>query len=467
MRVTGERTLAVLAGLFWCGSVHGAPPTVDQAAALAEQARPHLEAVLGARVDPWPRCRLATPTERKDWQREELSQQLRWQFPDLDAEAFRRTLPAVQDAAQRVAVARYHPASGEILLIPENLDAIARWDEGLARVRTPAFLQLAIVHELARCALDRRYHLTRRQVACRDAEEYLALQALVEGRAQWVTRAVAGRLGTEAIFPLWCQRFIHLPDTATDPALRSASQEVLRQQCYAAFSGQEFYAALEANGVRDAERQVFTRPVCPLSWIERPERFMQAVRTQRPELAAVLAGVEAPAGAAGWVTSQEPWTAVMVRQIADLFGERARCVPVVHSWSEGRLRVWTAKENLAHQVALGLARFDDVAGAKRYVAFTADLQRKQDTKWGAEDSPFRILETHTKAITIAGADEAMWVERKMQFSGATNSVAVTMLTVRLGDAVMEITWRDVLPDLSWGERAVDQILRAASMTSAR
>src|SRR5690349_3743564 len=53
-----------------------------QATALLSQARPHLEAVLGCRLDTLPSIRPATEADGRQWDRPELELQVRGQFPD-------------------------------------------------------------------------------------------------------------------------------------------------------------------------------------------------------------------------------------------------------------------------------------------------------------------------------------------------------------------------------------------------
>src|SRR5262249_60328621 len=98
-------------------------------------------------------------------------------------------------------VCQYAEGHNVIVVAADNLEKIAAWDPALTKVNSPQFLQLALVYEAARCHLDHRYDLATLRAACRDAEEFDALQALVEGRALDVTRQVAARLGTEAPLP--------------------------------------------------------------------------------------------------------------------------------------------------------------------------------------------------------------------------------------------------------------------------
>src|SRR5262249_1581286 len=156
-----------------------------------------------------PRFQVATEADRRQWEKQKLESQLKWQFPDLTGESLPSALEATQALWRSASVACHREGSDTILLLPEQLAGIARWDGSLAAVATSAFFQLALVHETVRWVLDQRYGLARRRAACRDWEMFQALQALVEGRAQWVTRQVAVKMGTEASFPLLARLMLH------------------------------------------------------------------------------------------------------------------------------------------------------------------------------------------------------------------------------------------------------------------
>ena len=80
-------------------------------------------------------------------------------------------------------LARMVPGKDELLVVPENLTAVAGRHEGLQAAQFPAYLQIALAHELIRDVLDRRYRLTPRLTATRDSEEFQVLLALWEGKA--------------------------------------------------------------------------------------------------------------------------------------------------------------------------------------------------------------------------------------------------------------------------------------------
>jgi hypothetical protein len=430
---------------------------LEQAAKLLAQARPHLEAVLGAPLTELPRLRLATAAELQDWDRDELEAQVRRQFPDLAGDGLSQSVAATSEACRRSAVVRYRADADAILLLPDNLAPVAAWDDTLRAVDSPAFVQLALVHETVRWRLDHRHGLARLRAGCPDQEAFRCLQAAVEGRGQWVTRDVARRLGTEACFPLLARVFLHVPDATPDPALRVVSQEVLRQRYWAYAQGLAFWSALEVAGVKDAEGRVFGRLPCQVSWIDRPELYLRAARTGRPELDTALAALEGPGPAADWTVARQPWTPDMVRQVADLFGERTRADQVVRSWEDARLALWSAKGNPGQQVAVSAVRFDSAPAARSYYGFATDLQRKQDERLGDGRGGVRVAGSRSRALAIPAVDEAVYTEKQLQFGAGLGPMPLTVLTARSGPVVIEITWRGRAGDTAWAERVIRKI----------
>ena len=437
----------------------GAPSARGQdPAALFEAARPVLEEAAAQRFDHPPGCRFGTPADLQQLTDPELAAQVGSQFPDLQGERRAQAVDAAADAVRRATLAAWVPGRDALLLFPENARQIARWDPALAHADSPAVLQLALVHEAARALLERRHDLDRHRAACRDGEEFLALQAVEEGRALWITRQVARRLGTETSLTLLTERYLHLPESSPDPLLRLVGQEVLRRRYRAALDGLAFFDQLDARGVPDAEGVVFARPPRQQEWVARPDLYLRARQANRPDLADDLTRLEQALPQEEWTAAQEPWTPAMLRQTADLFGERERIEPLLRQWAEGRSLVWAGRKDPGRQVAVGVIRFQDPSAARAYFGFAADLQRKQDEVMGKlSGGACRVLESHGQALTLRGADEAACTAKRMQFAGAPGPVAVTEVWVRRGDTVLQFSWTGVPADAVWAERVLQAL----------
>src|SRR5262249_4567388 len=154
---------------------------------------------------------------------------------------------------------------------------IARRDRALAGANSEAFLRLALVHEVTRWVLDQQFDFSKRRAACRDSEELIALQALIEGRCQGVTRQVALRLGEEPTFALLTEAYRHAPDTASEGTLRVLCADVLQRRRWCCVRGEAFFDELSKQGETDAAA-VFARPPKQAAWVERPELYLRSQR---------------------------------------------------------------------------------------------------------------------------------------------------------------------------------------------
>jgi hypothetical protein len=460
----GRYGLVVLLGCLAAGPLAAQQPQPPDAARVEElfaQARPHLEAALGARLERVPQFRLLTAEEFRRLPDPELEATLFWLFPQLKREDFRKTAEVVRFVAAAATVARHLEGSDAVCVLPANGPVIARWDTTLQAAGSPAFLQLALVHETARFVLEKRHDLARRRRACRDPEEFLALQALTEGRAAWLTYQVARRLGSEAQFVPLAERYLRVPDLAPDPALRTMSHVTLRQRHWAAVCGFEFFDHLQQRGLPDAEKVAFARPPQDRRRVERPDAYLRGEQSGRTDLASALRTLADTLPAADWAAAQQPWTPEMVRQVAGLLGRRAQAERAVAAWDEGRSLVWMLRRDPRKQLALSLARHESEAGARSYFGFAVDLQRKQDEVGGGACAPaVRVLESRATALKLPGYDEAVRNDKRMQYGAGGEPVAVSTLLARSGKLVVECSWHGLAPDDDWATRVAAAALAA-------
>jgi hypothetical protein len=447
----------LLAALAAPALAQSGPPKADD---LLAAARPHLEAVLGKRLDHWPVLRTVTSAELAALPDGLIDIQVAWQFPDLDPAARDRARQVATAALRGATVASLQEGTALILVAPDNARHIAGWDPSLARADSAAFLRLALVHETTRWQLDRELNLARRRAACRDSEEIVGLQAVIEGRCQWVTRQVARRLGEEAAFGLLAEAYRRAPDVEGDGRVRVLSRDVLNRRHWCCERGLAFFTYLDEQGVKDAEPRAFVHAPRQTAWIERPQLYLRAEQLNLGDLGEALGRLEAALPAAEWRATQQPWTAGMFKQAATLLGEEARAEKVAAGWDAGRLLVWSSRAHPGRQVTLGLLRFQDAAAARAYYGLAVDLQRKQDELLSAACAARAcVMESRSEVLRLAGADEAMRTEKKVRTGEQSEPATITMAWVRAGERVIEFSWHGQPCDTAWAQRVLDTILK--------
>jgi hypothetical protein len=405
--------------------------------------RPQLEKALGYSFPELPAFESATRGEFSD---PDVVAHLHWRFPHLQGEALQRAIKDVRALSDSTTQARLMEGMNVIRVRREIEDGVTGRFNGRNRPADAEFLMLALSHELVRYALDVRYDLTHRRKACRDAEEWFAWQALVEGRAQEVTRRLAVAAGMEKSFPRLAERFLHVPDVSPDPGLRTTSQSAMRQLHWAHTRGHEFWRYLEEHGMKDAEKEVFAHPPRLTQWIEHPELYLRARQDGRQDLATILGRLEGLLPAQEWASVQQAWTPAMVVQTAEVFGDKTLAERRVESWQEGRSLVWTSRSKSGQFVSLSVVRFRSADATRAFFNFTLDMERKADQKLNVSGSRCRT-------VTVKGADEAALSERKL------GNWTVSALRVRAPECFLEFTWNGGSADLAWAEEVIRLLAR--------
>lgn len=457
--------ILLLPSLLWAQ-----PPTPEIAPAAFAEVRPLLEDALGYHFQGPP---LFRPVSAADFRRisdPELEAQVNAQFPHLRGAELTQALEAAKEALRTITVA-HHRAGTDTLLLPAQTPWFAQWVES----HTPPggqpgdfrkeFARLSLVHEAARLALDQRYQLAQRFGECRDRNDFAVLQALIEGRALWLTYRVAQRRGSEDCVPLLTERYRQIDNQGSgglllfmlrtwQPSawtLSGMNEELFRQRHWAAFHGLAFFDYLEKHGVADLEQLVFTDPPRRAEWIEDPQLYWRFVRGHIQGLAGALARLQERLPATEWQARAQPWTPEMVRQVAELLKAQDRAEKVLQGWQDGASVVWTQRQGSGAQVAVGAVRFADAASARAYFGLTIDLQRQQDELLNLSPaSPQRVAKSQSRQLQLEGVDEAVECVKTFQTEEAKEApLQVTTLLIRSGNLVILHTWRDLPANPAW------------------
>lgn len=481
--------IGLILGTFWPMPASAQPqtsPGQDAAGGLFARPRPFLEEALGYRLNGPPSFRTVNAAQLQEIADTELDVQLRWQFPGLAESVRTQASAAASDAFRAVSVALYR--SGNEILLPANSPRLAQW----AEYQTPAggnpvafrkdFATLALVLEAARMALDQRYQLTKRWAACRSRDEFDVLEALYEGQALWLTRRVARRLSLDACFLLLTDRLdcvLRRPadvsfddrterEALSDRELYTLCWLVLRERHRTALFGLGFFDYLEKQGIRDAADRAFAQPPSKLAWVEHPELYCKAELRTPGSLAYVLDQLGDRFKNDAWDCRLQPWTPEMVRQVAVNLGAQEQVERVLHSWQDGAALLYVPKtEGAEAEVALGVVRLTDAAGARAYFGLSSELQRKQDELLNTRpNSPQRVAKSETHTLPLAGADEAVRTDKEFQ-PAEGRPARVTTLLVRSGNLVALFTWRELAPDPDWASRFLAELLADSGSGSGR
>lgn len=443
--------------LVLAGAGFARPPVFAQSAGMTDlsgwlrQVRPEIEKSLGQPLASVPQCQPASAEQFRLAREADVAAHLQWRFPNLERDGLARAVEDAQTAANVAAVARLVEGTDVILVRPDNAKVIAGWNESLRKVEAAEFIKLAVVVETIRYHLDRKYELSRLRGSCHDAEEWFALQALIEGRCHQVAGQVAAQLGWLEFVPPLAARYRFVADVSTDPGLRMTTQSVWQQRYHAAAKGQAFFNHLAERKLPDFEKQAFSRPPRSLAAIERPEAYVAALAARKKDLASSLSSMEKRPPPGEWQANQHVLTPEMLTQVAGLVGMKDRAERVLALWEDGRTLVWSQPRDGGRQVAISRLRFQTPSGARAYHEMATDLQRKRDGQTGNFCGlAVRIVDSRFRPVSLPNAAEAVLWERTLQGPGAQPLPTSTLLA-RRGDEVIEVTWFGVPDDMNWAE----------------
>jgi hypothetical protein len=429
---------------------------------LFENARPHLEAVLGVKLESAPKFQSVSQAELAQAPDYDLEAFIRWHFPHVQGETLARTRQIARQILARAAVAQYAENEGIIRVAPDSLAKIASWDVNLGRVNSDEFLQLALVCEVVRMHLCQRYDIGKLRGSCHDGAELDAVETIIEGRIQAITEKVAEALGSSKVFPLLAARYLRVPDDAPDPLLKAVSQTALHAKNRACVEGMQFFAALRNGGMTQPEQAVFAHMPRQRSVIAHPVSWMRNVANGRADMVAAMRTLATCVPEIDWQLAEQSWTPEMLAQAASLFGAPPERVEKIgETWFDGRTLVWTNRRYPDQIIALSAVRHETVAGARNHFGFAMEMQRKQDTAAGVTCGlPLRIVESKSVPIHLEDFDEAIQNDKRIGIGEGT-LVPVSMLLARKGELVVELNFHGQAPEAGMADRLMRAIRIAA------
>jgi hypothetical protein len=353
------------------GLLAPAQETVDLPAAAARAAA-LLKEHAGIAFDPVPPVRAATPGQLQG-----ILQQ--------EQEAVQKRLLASDEAqalSQKIAgnlvhgiLGKYTLGERSILVLPENLDRVAR-NAGLdAKEKNDLLLQI-LVHELVHADQDLHRGVFKRLEAIRNPEEMMVFGAVCEGHAEFVSRRVAAKAGfPEKIQAMAVKSSAGMPVNDARQSLAAGVQETFHLQYV---QGRAFFEYLNEKGGDAAVAAAFGgRWPADTGVILHPERFFSIPGPGGGDWDAALAGVDALLP--GWEVSKSPLGEGILRTGMSMYGfPQDRVDAALAGFVDGRM--WTAKSGRKDLTIL-LGRFKDAAAREAYEALDREgTQRLTERK---------------------------------------------------------------------------------------
>lgn len=349
------------------------PAPVWRDAALVEkrfgEAIEAVETAMGAKIDPRPTVRLSTRAEVGKIVAAELEQ-----LPKVVRPA--EASPLLLEAMSAALLAKYEIATRVVHVVPENVElatALLGVDLGAESV-----LRVVLVHECTH-AFDFAHHAldeVRRGVA--SEAEVQALDAVVEGHAQFVAKAYATSSGQRDAFDRFTNAMGAVPEGAPE-FLRDMIRASTADSTFAYFQGLAFFEAVAKDLGGEGVNRALDHPPRTTREIEHPSEWIHPVPVAAGlDVGPALRALEALIPSPPWIVSQSEVLEASVRsQFADL--PPAEIAPVFEGFRDAKILL---ARGMGPSEMFGLASVQFVSPdqAKAYVAMDRRVSESTDAR---------------------------------------------------------------------------------------
>ncbi len=365
---------------------------------------------------------------------EELEPQFRAVIPGVTQQQLDQIVQISVQFYSSVLMCKYGFATKTIYVVPETFEAIAQVQPEV-KVLDPEFFRAVFLHELVHACDDAGHDLGRQVAAVKTQEALQALNALVEGHAQAVTRQVLEAEGKSAWFAE-LEKVLTAEPAGVDPTMQYVLSILIAEtQIYT--DALRFFEAMGKRKPAPTFGELLANPPKSLDPILFPERYG---RPDPEPLLAIDLALERFAQVArreGWTSTQASLSLLKIRSAFALLPR-----PEVDEVLRG--------VHAARNVALTPPMADGTQGLNALVIECAGAERGR----GAYDLVARLLERKDEAMKtgvlhiassaydepkVLGSDRALHSHKEVAVEGLPQPLVVHTLIVQRGAAVIELT----------------------------
>ncbi|MDF1700085.1 MAG: zinc-dependent metalloprotease [Planctomycetota bacterium] len=230
----------------------------------------------------------------------------------------------------RLLMAKYEPAKHCIHIIPAGVQLVAKAQPKLGALGLD-HLRVLLAHEVTHALDFPRYGIVARRTNTQGADAQQALNAIVEGHAQYVAQEAAKRWNLMPVFDRLTAAIAGTGvegGTDTEKAMRAAGLSNIR---FAYVEGHTFFAAVaKAQGAAGVERAM-REPPTRSRMIEEPALWLDPADAEKgPDLGAI-------AKSFGWLMPTKGWIRADQRVLASGLRSQGLRVPPARraEWMQG------------------------------------------------------------------------------------------------------------------------------------
>ena len=342
-------------------------PTKEPTSVFADQALldKHLaeacdvvEAIEGRAFESRPTIRVSTPKEVAAALVKEFAV-----MPESFIAASQRE--ALAKGLSRWLLAKYEPSTNIIHVVPGVIDDIEKAQPKLEKLGID-HLRALLAHEAAHAMDFPRYDFMAVRAKLEDNDAQQALNAIVEGHAQFVAEQAAKRWKIMPAFERLTAAIIGSPDdegTDEQKAIRAAQLSQIR---FAYDQGHAFFRAVAKAGGSEAVERAMREPPTSSKMIEQPELWLD------PSKARAAADLKPIVRSLMWLAPKKGWVGQDVRVLSAALQKQSLRLPEDRrgEWLQGfrDAHSWQSMDpTTGARVVAVLLHFETPADATRFV----------------------------------------------------------------------------------------------------
>lgn len=431
------------------------PERLDAAFADASAA---VRRVLDVELEPLPPLRLTDGEELARTITAENLPSVRLREPDeAKAAALAEQLG---NALGHLIFAKYAWSSGELLVVPAAMERSARALERPA-LTADVTLRAVLVHELCHALDDRRFDFAARLRAAKTVDEVIALDAVIEGHAQLMTRRVCGQSGWTDGFEAYTASIGAIPE---NDRVGEATMLLIRASAAAVASaygdGERFAAAVLRARPETGSRDLFESPPRDAETILKPEWYLDPSKRPKllydvePALDAFVRGFDA----AVWTSVRNNTTGKQLASGLSLLPEEDVAAVVDTLRAARVMQLYPTASPQSKAVILVAMEFDSEDSARHWIEVSARLSDLKNDAMKAG----RLRITGSKSTPLERESWSGHLQEKTMMNGRFEFEVATIDAMR-GRIVLETIYSGDPPDRDTHIATIAALLSAVEL----
>lgn len=268
------------------------------------------------------------------------------------------------NAIAKFLLAKYEPAKNLVHVVPSAIAMIEKAQPKLEKLGLD-HLRVLLAHEVTHAMDFKRYDIMGMRATLVENDAQQALNAVVEGHAQFVAEKAAKQWKIMPAFERLTAAIVGSPEgegTDTEKALRAAALAQIR---FAYVEGHEFFRAVaKAQGSEGVDRAM-REPPARSKLIEQPALWLD------PSTATATADLKAIVTSLAWLAPAKGWVTVEQRVLANGLKAQAMRLPADRraEWLQGfkDSHLWQGQDpSSGARVVAVVLQFDTPANATRF-----------------------------------------------------------------------------------------------------